>query len=510
MSQGINRRDFVRTAGTVAVGLTAASALTACDESTGRNQAAAVAREQPTAPSGDLKFPDGFLWGVATAAYQIEGSPDADGKGKSIWDVYAHTPGTMKNGDTGDVANDHYRRYKEDVAVMKDLGATAYRFSISWPRIFPQGGGEPNPKGLDFYSRLVDELKTAGIEPFPTLYHWDLPQALQDKGGWQSRDTAQAFADYAGYVAKGLGDRVKHFFTLNEFQTFVDMGHKGVDLVVQGKPVHIHLAPGLRLGPGPLAQVAHHAVLAHGLGVQAIRAGGQAGIEVGPAEVLFMAVPVIDTPEHVKAAETATRELNARFLNVMLTGRYTDAYLEGLGKDAPKFTDEDMRAIASPLDFVGVNIYVVRMYVMASSEPPGYVEVPMSVSHPKMFSSWHTFSPEALYWGPRLLTSLYQPKSIYITENGCAASDAPGPDGQVYDEDRVMYLRNVMTQLQRATAERALVKGNFVWSAMDNLEWTSGYGTRFGLVYVDFKSQKRTPKLSAGWYREAARRNAVV
>jgi len=212
-------------------------------------------------------FPEQFLWGVATAAYQIEGSPDADGKGKSIWDTYAHIPGKMKNGDTGDVAIDHYRRYKEDVAIMKEMGVNAYRFSISWARIFPNGVGKPNQKGLDFYSRLVDELLQAGIEPFGTLYHWDLPQALQDKGGWQSRDTAQAFADYASLIAEQLGDRVKHFFTLNELQNFVDMGHRGTEIKVQGKDVRIELAPGLQLSTAQVNQVPHHAVLAHGLAV---------------------------------------------------------------------------------------------------------------------------------------------------------------------------------------------------------------------------------------------------
>jgi len=459
----------------------------------------------PNAPA----FPKGFHWGVATAAYQIEGSPEADGKGKSIWDIYAHTPGKMQNNDTGDVANDHYRRYKGDVKMMKELGATAYRFSISWPRVVPAGAGALNQPGLDFYSRLVDELLAAGIAPFPTLYHWDLPQALQDKGGWQSRDTAKAFGDYAGYVAKGLGDRVKHFFTLNEFQNFVDMGHRGVDLVVQGKPVKIELAPGLKLDQGALNQVAHHAVLAHGLGVQAIRAARR-DIKVGPAEVLFAAIPMIDMPAHVRAAEIATRDLNARFLDVMQTGRYSESYLKSAGKDAPKFTDEDMRAIGSPLDFIGVNIYLPKMYVTASSDARGYKQVPMNESHPKMFSSWHSFSPEVMYWGPRMVNALWNPKAIYITENGCAASDKIAEDGNVYDPDRVMYLRNVMAQLQRATAEGIPVKGNFVWSAMDNLEWTNGFGTRFGLVYVDFQSQKRIPKLSAAWFKEAARRNAVV
>jgi beta-glucosidase len=474
------------------------------------NAAGTAALGPDAAPAAAREFPKGFVWGVATASYQIEGSPNADGKGKSIWDTYAHTPGKIKNGDTGDVANDHYRRYKEDVALMKELGVRAYRFSISWPRIFPAGTGQPNARGLDFYSRLVDELRAAGIEPFATLYHWDLPQALQDKGGWQSRDTAKAFADYSGYMAEKLSDRVKHFFTINEFQSFVEMGHCGVDLVVQGKLLRTELAPGLKLEPAALNQVRHHAVLGHGLAVQAIRAKGTPSTKVGPAEVMYAAVPVIDTPEHVKAAEAATREMNAAYLTVMLEGKYTDAYVKAAGEDAPKFTDDDLKAIASPLDFVGINVYTPKLYVLASDQAPGYRAVPMNASHPKMFSSWHTFGPEVLYWAPRLLHSIWKPKEIYITENGCAASDELAADGNVYDSDRVMYLRNGLAHLQRATAEGVPVKGNFVWSLMDNFEWGDGYGTRFGLVYVDFTTQKRTPKLSASYFREAAARNTVV
>ncbi|HEY6366459.1 MAG TPA: GH1 family beta-glucosidase [Candidatus Binatia bacterium] len=458
-----------------------------------------------------LEFPRGFYWGTATASYQIEGAWNEDGKGLSIWDTFAHTPGKMKNNDTGDVANDHYHRYKEDVRLMKDMGATAYRFSISWPRIFPNGTGEPNPKGLDFYSRLVDELKAAGIEPFATLYHWDLPQALQDKyAGWQSRDTAQAFGDYAGYVAKNLSDRVRHFFTINEFKQLADTGHRGIELVVQGKPVRIHIAPGLTLEEGPLNQVKYHAILGHGLAVQAIRATGKKGTKVGPAENMPTAVPVIDSPSHVKAAEAATRDLNVHFLGPMLEGRYSDTFLKAAGKDAPKFTAEDFRAIASPLDFIGINVYIPTLLVMASDQPPGYRTVPFNVSHPKMFSRWHTLEPEVLYWAPRLLYSIWKPTEIYITENGCAASDEISADGNVYDSDRVMYLCNGLMHLQRAAAEGVPVKGNFYWSSMDNLEWTDGFGTRFGLVYMDFKTQKRTPKLSATWFREAAARNAVV
>ena len=454
-------------------------------------------------------FPEQFLWGVATAAYQIEGSPDADGKGKSIWDTYAHTPGKMKNGDTGDVAIDHYRRYKDDVAVMKEMGVNAYRFSISWPRIFPNGVGKPNQKGLDFYSRLVDELLQAGIEPFGTLYHWDLPQALQDKGGWQSRDTAQAFADYASLIAEQLGDRVKHFFTLNELQNFVDMGHRGTEIKVQGKDVRIELAPGLQLSTAQVNQVSHHAVLAHGLAVQSMRAI-RSDLLLGPADVLFTGVPIIDTPANVRAAEIATKKYNERFLDVMLTGKYSDAYLQAAGPDAPKFTEADLKAIGSPLDFVGVNIYIPKSYVEASEDAKGFREVPTSLTHPKMGSPWHSFSPEVLYWGPRLMNSLWKPKAIYITENGCAANDTLTPEGRVLDTNRVMYMRAVMSNLHRAISEGVPVKGNFIWSAFDNLEWTGGFGTRFGLVHVDFKTQKRTPKLSAAWFKEASHRNGIV
>jgi beta-glucosidase len=457
------------------------------------------------------KFPDGFYWGTATSSYQIEGAWNEDGKGPSIWDTYAHTPGKIKNNDTGDVANDHYHRYKGDVKLMRDLGATAYRFSISWPRIFPNGAGEPNAKGLDFYNRLVDELKAAGIEPFATLYHWDLPQALQDKhSGWQSRDTAKAFGDYAGYVAEKLSDRVRHFFTINEFSSFVEMGYRGIEVNVGDGVTHFEAAPGLTLGPGALNQVRHHAVLGHGLAVQAIRAKSQAGTKVGPAEVIQCAVPLVETPEHIHAAQSATREANAAYLTVMLEGKYTDAYLKAAGKGAPKFTDEDLKIIAAPLDFVGINVYKPSFYALASDEAPSWREVPFSKSHPRMFNSWLSLGPEALYWSPKFVQSLWKAKEIFITENGCASDDVLAGDGRVYDTDRVMFLRAYLTQLQRATADGVPVRGYFQWSLMDNFEWIEGFGNRFGLVSVDFKTQKRTPKMSAAWFREAARRNAVV
>jgi beta-glucosidase len=288
------------------------------------------------------------------------------------------------------------------------------------------------------------------------------------------------------------------------------MGHQGFEITVQGKVVRMEVAPGLKLAAGPLNQVRHHTILAHGLAVQAIRARGRAGTKVGPAENMPHALPAIEAPEHIKAAETATRTLNRYFFVPMLEGRYDDAYLASAGADAPQFTDAEMKIIGAPLDFVGINIYLPSQLVVASADAPGYRDVPFSDSHPKMRSDWHRLAPECQYWAPRLLHTLWKPKDIYVTENGCAASDVVAADGQVYDSDRVMYLRNGMMHQQRATAEGIPLKGNFYWSTMDNFEWTAGYGNRFGLVYVDFKTQKRIPKLSAAWYREAAKRNAVV
>jgi beta-glucosidase len=394
---------------------------------------------------------------------------------------------------------------------MKHIGATAYRFSIAWPRIFPQGTGTPNPKGVDFYKRLTDELRAKGIEPFATLYHWDLPQTLQDKyGGWRSRETAKAFADYGGYIAAQLGDRVKHYFTINEFASFVEQGYGGASANIGGKIVRFEAAPGLNVGPGEIAQVRHHTVLGHGMVVQAIRANGRAGTKVGPAEVIQVAVPLIEAPEHIKAAQAATRELNAQFLTVMLEGKYTDGYLAKTGKKAPKFTDADLKVIASPLDFVGINVYKPAYYVLASDKAPGWREIPFAKAHPRMFNNWLALAPEAIYWAPKFVQSLWGAKEIFITENGCASDDMLADDGTVYDTDRVMFLRNFLTQLQRATADGVPVMGYFHWSMMDNFEWMAGYGNRFGMVHVDFKTLKRTPKMSAGWFREAARRNAAA
>jgi beta-glucosidase len=445
-------------------------------------------------------FPPGFIWGTATASYQIEGAVKEDGRGPSIWDTFSHTPGKVVNDANGDVADDHYHRYKEDVQLMKALGVKAYRFSIAWPRVFPNGDGPPNPKGLDFYNRLVDELLANGIQPFATFYHWDLPQSLQDRfGGWEGRETSKAFADYAGYVAARLTDRVKHIFTINEFGAFIEVGYF----------LGIH-APGLKLKGFRLNQTRHHAVLGHGLAVQAIRAVAKPGTKVGLAENITIPAPVFETPAHIAAAERAMREMNAPYLTVIQEGKYTDYYLKSSGADAPKFTPEDLKAISSPLDFVGINVYTPKFVRADESSPVGYINVPHPKSFPHAPSGWLFVGPEALYWGPRHVAKLWGVKEIYITENGCSSSDEPAGDGRVYDTDRVTYLRSYLTQLRRATAEGVPVRGYFLWSLMDNFEWADGYTNRFGIHYVDYATQKRTPKLSADFYREVIARNAVV
>ncbi|SEC92302.1 GH1 family beta-glucosidase [Bradyrhizobium erythrophlei] len=449
-------------------------------------------------PNG-TNFPAGFVWGTATSSYQVEGAVNEDGRGQSIWDTFTHTSGKIEDGSTGDRANDHYHRYKDDVRLIKDLGARAYRFSIAWPRVFPDGTGTPNPKGLDFYNRLVDELLANGIEPYATLYHWDLPQALQDRvGGWRSRDTSKAFGDYAGYVAQRLTDRVKNIFTLNEVGRFLPFGYAlGVD------------APGLKLPPAEVNQARHHVALAHGLAVQAIRAKGRAGTRVGPAENITACVPAINTPENIRATEIATRELNAGFLGVVLEGKYTEGFLQYAGADAPKFTAEELKIISQPNDFVGLNIYAPQCYILATDHAPGWKPLPMPGSFPHMSSDWLRIAPETIYWAPRIAAKLWNIKSIYISENGTSGEDKVQPDGQIHDLDRIMFLRNYLAQLQRATADGVPVHGYFLWSLMDNFEWIFGYAKRFGLYRVDFETQARVPKLSAAFYRDVIARNAI-
>jgi beta-glucosidase len=488
---GLSRRRFAKMATWSALGIPTISA----------KAAEGISASAPRLPNGShATFPPDFLWGAATSAYQIEGAIHEDGRGPSIWDQFTHLKGKIIDQSTADVANDHYHRYKEDVQLIKELGAKAYRFSIAWPRVFPEGTGTPNPKGLDFYQRLLDELLANGIEPFATLYHWDLPQALQDRyGGWRSRDTSKAFADYAGYVAERISDRVKHIFTINECARLVYAGFgMGID------------APGLTLPQKEINQVRHHVALGHGLAVQAIRAHARSGTKVGPAENIEICIPAIETPANVRAAEIATRELNAGYLTAILEGKYTDGFLTYAGANAPKFTAEDLAAISSPIDFVGLNVYMPNQYVVAGENGNDFALLPFAATYPHMDSSWLRIGPEAMYWAPRHVAKLWNVKSIYITENGTSAADQVSADGKVYDVDRIMYLRNYLTHLNRATSEGMPVNGYFVWSLMDNFEWSDGFEKRFGLYHVDFRTQRRTPKLSASFYREVIQRNAVM
>lgn len=443
----------------------------------------------------DRKFPWDFKWGCATAAYQIEGAAEADGRGKTNWDVFSHTPGKTANGDTGDVANDSYHLYQEDRKLLQNLGVDMYRLSLAWSRIFPDGRGKPNQKGVDHYKRVIDDLLAAGITPYVTMFHWDLPAALP--GGWQNRDTAYAFAEYAGYMAGQLSDRVSHFMTTNEIRCYTDLGHK----------VGIH-APGLKLADKEANQVRHHGTLAHGLAMQAMRAKVPGTTQIGLAENPTLYVPVIETPEHIAAARQATRVVNAPFLTAVMEGRYIDEYLTAEGANAPTVKDGDMKAIGSPVDFVGLNIYN-PFYARADDGPSGYKIIDNPGSMPRMASPWLYVGPEALYWGPRHVSELWKPKAIYISENGCSADDKL-VNGRVDDVDRVMFLRNYLTNLHRAVEEGYPAVGYFLWSLMDNFEWADGYGKRFGIHYVDFKTQARTPKLSAHWYKELIKRDQVL
>jgi beta-glucosidase len=486
----ISRRTFGRLAASVAGALTFTGGQALAQTS----QAAKTSR---TIEPAVRAFPEGFLWGSATASYQTEGAYRADGRGMSIWDTFSHTPGKVHNGDTGDVADDSYHLYTTDIALMKDMGLKTCRFSVAWTRIFPTGSGAPNQKGLDYYHRFVDELLRRGIEPFCTLYHWDLPQTLSDDGGWQNRATAQRFADYAGYTAGKLSDRVKHFMTMNEIRSFVELGY--------GNGLH---APGLKLNAAGLAQVNHHAVLGHGLAVQAIRASAPAGVKVGLADNVDACTPAIETPEHIAATRIAMREENASYLTVIEEGQYTEQYLKRLGAAAPHFTAEELKTISAPLDFVGLNIYTPT-YIRASDAAMGYERLPVPALFPTMASPWLHVGPEALYWAPKLVSTIWGVRELYITENGASATDLLTAGGEILDTDRIMYLRNYLTQLQRATAEGVPVKGYFCWSLLDNFEWADGYEKRFGITYVDFKTEKRTPKLSSEFYRATVKRNAV-
>ncbi len=362
-------------------------------------------------------FPEDFIWGVATAAFQIEGATLEGGRGPSTWDTFCRRPGAIANDANADRAVDHYHRYKEDVALMRDLGVKAYRFSVSWSRVFPHGTGMPNSEGVDFYHRLVDELLAAGIQPWMTLFHWDLPQALEDRfGGWESKDCLKAFADYAGFIAAQFGDRLAGVFTFNEFMCFLDKGY-GFDPEL--------FAPGKHTSRKTLNQARHHAIYAHGLAVQAIRAAAGKPIPIGLAENSNACVPVLETPEHIGAACKAFREQSGMYLTPIFEGAYHPGWLDEQGPDAPSFTDEEMKVISSPIDFLGLNLYGIDYIRHAPETPRGWARVPCDTEYPRMHIYWLTIGPQVLYWMPRLAAELWNPKAIFVTENGCPILTGP-------------------------------------------------------------------------------------
>jgi beta-glucosidase len=440
-----------------------------------------------------LLFPPGFTWGVATAAYQIEGAVAEGGRGPSIWDTFAHTPGKTKNGDTGDVACDHYHRYDEDVRLMADLGVSAYRFSIAWPRIQPQGGGPDNPAGLAFYDRLVDRLLAAGIDPVATLYHWDLPQALEDKGGWLNRETAYRFAEYAAIVGAALSDRVRLWITLNEPFVVAAVGY--------GLGTH---APGRRLLSGAFP-VTHHLLLGHGLATAALRAAGD--VPVGITHTLSPTRPATDDPADADAARKLDGLHNRIYTDPVLLGRYPDdlAWLHD-GADLSAIRDGDLATIGTKLDFLGVNYYYAST-VRAATGPdhPAGLELTPPPGVPLTDFGWPVL-PDGMHGLLVGLRDTYGPAlpPIYITENGAAYADVLGPDDQVSDVDRIGYLDAHLRAVRRAMDAGVDVRGYFCWSLMDNFEWAEGYSKRFGLVYVDYPTQRRIPKQSYGWYRAVA------
>ncbi|MGI5273933.1 GH1 family beta-glucosidase [Nonomuraea sp. CA-218870] len=428
-----------------------------------------------------------FLWGTATAAYQIEGAADEDGRGPSVWDTFSREPGRTRDGHTGDVACDHYHRWPEDVALLSDLGVNAYRFSLAWPRIQPRGSGPANQKGLDFYDRLVDALLAAGITPVPTLFHWDLPQALEDGGGWLARDTAHRFAEYAALAAERLADRVRMWITLNE--PFVHMAY--------GYAMGVH-APGRALLAGALP-AAHHQLLGHGLAVGALRAAGAGQVLI--TNNCTPVWPASDAEEDRAAARAYDILHNRLFNDPVLLGEYPDLSAYGVGRwDVVR--DGDLEVIAAPLDGIGINYYNPTRIAAPSSDGLPFEDAGIP-GYPTTAFGW-PIVPDGLR---ELLVRLKDRYGealppVYVTENGCSQEDVPGPDGVVDDRGRIAFLERHVEAMERARREGVDVRGYFVWSLLDNFEWAEGYHQRFGLVHVDFATQRRTPKASYAWFRD--------
>jgi beta-glucosidase len=455
-------------------------------------------------------FPNGFLWGTATASYQIEGGVDEGGRGESIWDRFAHTPGRILNGDTGDVAADHYHRYREDVALMSELGLNAYRFSLAWPRLQPTGSGPLSPDGLGFYERLLDELLDAGIRPWVTLYHWDLPQAVEDAGGWPARDTALRFTDFAAAVHERLADRVTDWTTLNEPWCSAFLGYAS----------GIH-APG-RTEPAAAVAAAHHLLLGHGLAVAAMRSA-RPEQRYGITLNLYPVTTTSDDAEDRDAARRVDGLCNRLFLDPVLRGRYPDDVrtdLEPIAGDDLN-AHGDAAAIAAPIDFLGVNYY--SRHVVRAARPdragaggrrePAWVGAgdveKLDTGRPKTKMGWEVDST-GLFEMLRRLVDDYDAPPLYITENGAAYDDEVTPDGKVHDSDRVRYLDAHIRAAKQAIDDGVDLRGYFVWTLIDNFEWACGFDRRFGVVHVDFSTQRRTIKDSGRWLSSVAAANGIA
>ncbi len=444
-----------------------------------------------------LRFPAGFTWGVATAAPQIEGAAFADGKSASVWDTFSRQPGAVLNGDTLDVACDHYRRFDQDFALMRQLGIRHYRLSLAWPRILPGGRGAVNQQGLDFYHRVFDSLEKHGITPWVTMFHWDLPQVLEDEGGWRVRGTVDAFAQYADTIVQAYGDRVKNWITLNEIFCFTRLGYG------TGQK-----APGRREPEQVVNQTYHHALVAHGHGVRAVREHGGKGARVGLTDNVIVTVPVDLQPANVAAAKRAFVAENIRVLDPLFTGRYGAAYRKITGTDAARVERGDLALISGKMDFLGLNIYTGFFVQATKGGRSRKLEFP--ANYPRTDCAWHYLLPQVLHWGPRFVTELYGPLPLYITENGAGYNEVAPVDGEVHDLHRREAVRHGLAQLHGAVKAGVPVKGYFLWSFMDNYEWEDGYQRRFGIVHNDFVTQQRTPKLSARWYAQVIKQNALV
>jgi beta-glucosidase len=486
---GVSRRKFL--------GVSATSVALA---SAARGAAAAATPAGKPDKKGGL-FPKDFVWGAATAAYQVEGAAAEDGKGPSVWDVFCKKKGAVFDGHTGDVACDHYHRYKEDVALLKALGAKSYRFSVSWPRVLPNGVGAVNEKGVDFYKRLCDDLEKNGIQPFCTIFHWDYPQALYKKGGWLNRDSADWFAEYTTLLADRLSDRIKVWATQNEPQCFIGLGH------LDG--VH---APGDKLPFTSYLTAAHNAMRAHAKSVQVLRARVRdpIGTKVGYVLAAQITQPASAAPEDVEAARTAIFSVgrhewnNAWWADPVLLGTYPEDGVAAAGKDMPKLNPADLAEMKQPIDFIGLNIYKADTYKRGADGKPE--QVPVAPGYPRSGADWQYITPACMYWGPRFFYDRYK-LPVSISENGLAMREQVFLDGKVHDPQRIDFMHRYLAELGRAIKDGVPVTGYYAWSLLDNFEWADGYKQRFGLVYVDYQNQKRVPKDSFDWYKKVIATN---